>query len=178
MNRKHHTISLANAKLWPALSLRSNVRNQIKYLIIFCFGCQPFNLANGSSNESVSDSDNKYSVVFHRPGKWWDQRSTLKEIVAQHVEIYKSLAHSCDIILSGRFEGSPVLGMSVFSHAADMSEIQPVLERDPAVTAGIVQLEFRRLSMQFGQAPACQHSQENKAKYHASGETKRKRFIN
>lgn len=129
---------------------------KVRYVI----GCVLTSIASSQAGsaqtqEVVTDATVKHAVVFHRPGLRWDRRIGFPQTISRHIELYKSLARNCTIIMGGRLEGRPILGMSVFNSQADMSKIRSVLEKDPAVVEGIVALEFRTLAIQLGTAPSC-----------------------
>jgi hypothetical protein len=92
-------------------------------------------------------------VVFHSLGPNWKMRAEYKEALQAHRKIYEELAQNGDILFGGRFQGEPVLGMSVFRSNIDRESLMTRLKQDPSVVAGVVNLEFRVWQMQLGKLP-------------------------
>lgn len=109
-----------------------------------CAEAQPNEQASTSTNEAA------YLAVFNRPGPAWEERSDARDALIAHTELYRGYAARGDILVGGRFEGEPVLGLSVFSSGIDEDAVREAFESDPAVEAGIIAIEFRQWSVQMG----------------------------
>jgi hypothetical protein len=92
-------------------------------------------------------------VVFHSLGPNWKARAAHKEALLEHQKMYQDRARKGDILFGGRFQGEPVLGMSVFRSTIDRESLIATLKQDPSVVAGVVTLEFRVWQMQLGTLP-------------------------
>lgn len=67
-----------------------------------------------------------------------------------HFRLYRGMADDGRIIASGRMDGDPVIGLTVFAADIDRAAIKAMLEADPSVKAGITAVEFREWQMQMG----------------------------
>ncbi len=89
-------------------------------------------------------------VVFNRLGPNAARMNELREAALAHRQLYVRLADEGKLIAGGRMSGEPVLGLSVFASNVDKAQVRALLENDPAVKAGIVEIEFREWQLQMG----------------------------
>lgn len=106
--------------------------------------------AVSQDERAAAAAPNTYLAVFNRPGAAWDRRSDHREALVAHTELYRGHAERGDILVGGRFEGEPILGLSIFSQDVDEAAIRAEFEADPAVRAGVIAIEFRAWSVQMG----------------------------
>jgi hypothetical protein len=111
--------------------------------LAFCL-CASFAVAQ------VPAGSPEHFAVFHSPGEHWERRFDHRDKLIEHRRIYDELAKSGEIVVGGRFQGAPVLGLSVFRADADRVRLREVLMRDPSVQAGIIKIEFRTWELQLG----------------------------
>ncbi|HVM22636.1 MAG TPA: hypothetical protein VM308_04970 [Sphingomicrobium sp.] len=91
-----------------------------------------------------------YLLVFNKPGRNFARLGEMRELALQHRDMYLKWADTGEIIVSGRLEGEPVLGITVFRRGADEQAIRRALDTDPLVKAGVLEVEFRRWTIQMG----------------------------
>ncbi|MFC3714035.1 hypothetical protein ACFOMD_15795 [Sphingoaurantiacus capsulatus] len=93
-----------------------------------------------------------HMTVFNRPGPEFAKAHdpANRALIIAHQRLYQQFAREGVLIAGGRFEGEPVLGLSVFTLDVDRGAVRRALEEDPAVKAGIVAIEFRDWQLQMG----------------------------
>jgi len=67
-----------------------------------------------------------------------------------HQQLYERLAAEGHTVVGGAFEGTPVLGMTVFSEGVDETRARELIEDDQLPALGIVSYEFRTLGVRMG----------------------------
>ena len=89
-------------------------------------------------------------VVFNRLGPNFAKLKELRNEAIAHRDLYLRLAAEGKIIAGGAMTGQPVLGLSIFASDVDRDQIRSMIENDPGVKAGIVEIEFREWQLQMG----------------------------
>ena len=89
-------------------------------------------------------------IVFNRLGPNFSKMAELQKEAIAHRDLYVGLAKEGKIIAGGAMVGQPVLGLSLFASNVDRDEMRALLENDPAVKAGLVEIEFREWQLQMG----------------------------
>lgn len=121
----------------------------LKLLLAAVIATAPTPPAAAQTTQTVSASDLQL-VVFNRPGPKWAERASVTPLLLAHRDLYLEMAKRGEIILSGRFTGEPLLGLSLFASSANETDVRKRLEADPAVTGGYIALEFRTFVRNFG----------------------------
>ncbi len=92
----------------------------------------------------------KHLVVLNKHGPNFAKLSEMRAEALAHRDIYLKLTAAGDILVSGRLEGEPSMGLTVFRHGVDEERIRKLLTDDAIIKAGVLELEFRHWSIQMG----------------------------
>jgi hypothetical protein len=89
-------------------------------------------------------------VVFNKHGPNFAKLSDMRAEALAHRDIYLKLTAEGEILVSGRLEGEPSMGFTVFRQGVDEARIRERLADDAIIKAGVLELEFRYWSIQMG----------------------------
>ena len=103
-----------------------------------------------SAQNPPSEQRPKHLVVFNKHGPNFARLSEMLAEARAHRDIYLKLTAAGDILVSGRLEGDPSMGMTVFRQGVDEERIRKLLADDAIIKAGVLELEFRYWSIQMG----------------------------
>jgi hypothetical protein len=89
-------------------------------------------------------------VVLNKQGANFAKLSEMRPQALAHRQIYLDLTAAGDVLVSGRLEGEPSMGITVFRQGVDEARIRKLLADDAIIKAGVLELEFRYWSVQMG----------------------------
>jgi hypothetical protein len=92
----------------------------------------------------------EHLVVFNKHGPNFAKLPDMRAEAVAHRDIYLALTAAGDILVSGRLEGEPTMGFTVFRQGVDEARIRQLLADDTIIKAGVLELEFRYWSIQMG----------------------------
>ena len=92
----------------------------------------------------------RHVVMFTRAGPNFAKIADHREEALAHQALYERLAEEGHTVAGGAFEGTPVLGMTVFSEGIDEARARELIAADQLPGLGIVAYEFRTLGVRMG----------------------------
>ncbi len=92
----------------------------------------------------------RHLVMFTREGPNFARLREHMDEARAHQRIYERLAADGHTVAGGAFEGTPILGMTIFSEGVDEARARELIKDDQLPKLGIVAYEFRTLGVRMG----------------------------
>ncbi len=123
---------------------------RILILILAFVAASPALAQTADTEKPATQQRPMHLVVLNKHGPNFEKLSQMRAEALAHRDIYLKLTAAGDILVSGRLEGDPSLGLTVFRQGVDEKRIRKLLADDAIIKAGVLELEFRYWSIQMG----------------------------
>lgn len=123
---------------------------RILILILALLAAPPALAQTAAAEKPATEQRPLHLVVFNKHGPNFGKLAQMRAEALAHRDIYLKLTAAGDILVSGRLEGDPSMGLTVFRQGVDEKRIRTLLADDAIIKAGVLELEFRYWSIQMG----------------------------